>query len=145
MASVSGHCLCESIRYRTDTDPIWTALCHCESCRRACSAPVVAWMGFAIADVHWTGTRRFYPSSDIASRGFCPTCGTQMSFESTRWPGEVHLYAVSREDPEAYVPKLQCHYAERLAWLESSDRLPKYAGTAEAPSENPNRPDRKHP
>ncbi|MGP6089372.1 GFA family protein [Antarctobacter jejuensis] len=130
MDEITGRCLCGNIHYRTETAPAWTALCHCESCRRACSAPVVAWMGFAVGDVQWTGDRKFYKSSDIATRGFCPDCGTQMSFESTRWPGEIHLYGASRDDPDAYVPELHCHYAERLPWLHNSDALPKFPASA---------------
>jgi len=42
----SGRCLCGNIKFETNSEPIWTALCHCESCRRACSAPLVAWMSF---------------------------------------------------------------------------------------------------
>ena len=78
----SGHCQCGKIQYQVTGDPKWTALCHCESCRRACSAPIVAWMGFDPKDVEWSGERTFYKSSDIATRGFCNTCGTQMSFEA---------------------------------------------------------------
>lgn len=133
MAEQMGRCLCGQVRYRAPAQPLWTALCHCESCRRACSAPIVGWMGFAPGDVHWTGERRFYQSSEVATRSFCPTCGTQMSFESTRWPGEVHLYAASLDAPETYVPELHCFHAERLAWLHLSDSLPKHAGSADDP------------
>lgn len=128
---VSGRCLCGAVRYTTRTAPVWTALCHCESCRRACSAPVVAWMGFAMADVDWTGSLSSYQSSDVATRRFCPRCGTQMSFESTVWPGDIHLYGVSRDDPENYVPGLHCHRAERLDWLHIQDDLPTFERSAE--------------
>ena len=127
----SGHCLCGKIYYQVTGDPKWTALCHCESCRRACSAPIVAWMGFDPKDVEWSGERTFYKSSDIATRGFCNTCGTQMSFESTRWPGEIHLYAISLDDPKNYTPQLHCHYAERVDWFHTVDELPKYDVSAE--------------
>lgn len=130
MAEITGHCLCGQLRYRAPEKPAWTALCHCESCRRACSAPVVAWMGFAVGDVGWSGERKFFKSSDIATRGFCPDCGTQMSFESTRWPGEIHLYGASRDDPENYRPELHCHTGERLAWLHLQDDLPRFSGSA---------------
>ena len=127
---ITGHCLCGAVSFSAPSRPKWTALCHCESCRRACSAPIVAWMGFAAGDVDWTGTRTFYHSSDIAIRGFCATCGTQMSFESANWPGEVHLYAISGHAPETYAPDLHCHYGERLDWLEIADDLPKYHARA---------------
>ena len=126
-----GGCLCGAVRYRTSGAPRWTALCHCDSCRRACSAPVVAWMGYTPETVEWSGERTFYKSSDIALRGFCAKCGSQMSFESTRWPGELHLYGVSLDNPEDYVPDLHCHHAERLAWLHVEDDLPKHKASAE--------------
>lgn len=126
-----GGCLCGAVQYTLSAPPKWTALCHCESCRRAASAPVVAWMGFAPEQVVWTGNRTLYKSSDIATRSFCPTCGSQMSFESARWPGEVHLYGVSLDDPKAFVPELHCHTAEHLGWLQISDDLPRYPRSAD--------------
>lgn len=89
-------------------------------------------MGFRPGDVAWMGERRFYQSSEIATRGFCPTCGTQMSFESTRWPGEIHLYGVSLDDPERVVPQLHCHVGEQLSWLHVQDALPRYRETADS-------------
>lgn len=130
----TGGCLCGAVRYALAAPPKWTALCHCESCRRAASAPVVAWMGFAPEQVAWTGQRTRYRSSPIATRTFCPVCGSQMSFESTRWPGEIHLYGVSLDDPEAYVPDLHCYTDEHLSWLQVADDLPRHARSAdEAP------------
>lgn len=127
---LSGRCLCGGVRW-TAAAPLWTALCHCESCRRAASAPVVAWIGFRKDAVSWTGARRIFRSSPGVERSFCPTCGTPLSFESTRWPGELHLYAASMDDPSAYRPQLHCHHAERLAWLHIADDLPKFDGSAE--------------
>ncbi len=129
-----GGCLCGAVRYSLSAPPKWTALCHCESCRRAASAPVVAWMGFAPDQVTWTGQRASYKSSDIATRTFCPNCGSQMSFESTRWPGEIHLYGVSLDNPEAYVPELHCHTAEHLDWLQVTDDLPRHPRSADGAS-----------
>jgi len=130
MAQLKGRCLCGAIRYSVNSAPKWTALCHCESCRRATSAPIVAWMGFEKAQIDWVGRKTFYQSSEIATRGFCATCGTQMSFESTNWPGEIHLYAASLENPGDYVPDLHCHHGEALPWLEIQDHLPRFEGTA---------------
>ena len=131
MVTPKGRCQCGAVRYSATSAPKWTALCHCESCRRAASAPIVAWMGFETGHINWTGTLSFYRSSKIATRGFCPTCGTQMNFESTAWPGEIHLYAASLDDPDAYTPQLHCHHGEALAWLHVQDNLPRFAGTAE--------------
>ncbi len=131
MAEYSGRCQCGSISFKAQGEPLWTSHCQCESCRRACSSPLTSFIGFSSEQVAWRGVRRFYPSSDIAKRGFCPNCGTQMSFESTRWPGEVHLYAASLEDPNQYQPQMHSHWEERLSWCAWQDDLPKFGASAE--------------
>ncbi|MDW3222938.1 MAG: GFA family protein [Paracoccaceae bacterium] len=131
--SRAGGCACGNLRYTVSGPPNWTALCHCDDCRRACSAPIVAWMGYSLNRVDWDGVRATRASSAFATRGFCPECGTQMSFESSRWPGEVHLYPVTLDDPSDYVPDLHCYVSERLTWLHVVDDLPKHAGSADAP------------
>ena len=133
-----GGCLCGATRYELAAPPKWTALCHCESCRRAASAPLVAWMGFTPEQVTWTGTRATHASSAHALRSFCPTCGSPMSFESTRWPGEIHLYAASLDDPEAYIPELHCYTDEHLSWLALDDGLPRFPQSAD--DQGPARP-----
>lgn len=133
----TGGCACGAVRYEVTGAPEWTALCHCESCRRHCSAPVVAWMGYTPDTVRWTGVRKMRQSSAIATRGFCGECGTPLSFESSRWPGELHLYAVSLDDPSDYEPDLHCYVGERLGWLHIEDDLPKHEGTADGPEPLP--------
>ena len=50
----TGHCLCGAVAYEFDGPENWTGYCHCESCRRNCSAPVTAF--FAIPDGSWRWT-----------------------------------------------------------------------------------------
>jgi hypothetical protein len=49
-----------------------------------------------------------------------------MSFETAVFPEETHLYANSLEDPSVYEPKAHIFWSERVPWLTSLDRLPKY-------------------
>jgi hypothetical protein len=93
---------------------------------------MVAWMGFAPDHVAWTGARSYFKSSAHATRSFCPTCGSPMSFESTQWPGEIHLYAASLDHPDSYTPELHCYTEEQLSWLHITDSLPKFSGTADS-------------
>lgn len=129
MTKYQGRCLCGEIRWHTPNAPIWTCHCHCESCRRNCSAPLTSFMGFNHDSVTWQGKRRFYQSSPGVSRGFCPNCGTPISFESTNWPGEIHLYAASLETPQAYRAERHVYWGEKLPWTDWQDDLPKNAGS----------------
>jgi hypothetical protein len=113
-----GGCLCGKVRYRSQGDPKWVAFCHCLSCRRATGAPVTAYAGFAAARVAWTaGERKIFASSPGVRRGFCPDCGTPLSFEGERWPGEVHLHLGTLDQPERLPPTGHAYAEERLPWL----------------------------
>lgn len=122
----SGRCLCGAVTYTFDGPPNWQAHCHCESCRRATASPFTSFFGIADGAWEWTGARpATYLSSPGTWRDFCPTCGTQMAYRSTRFPGECHFYAATLDRPEAYAPTLHVHTDERLPWLHLSDGLPR--------------------
>ncbi len=125
-------CLCGATRATFDPSQVlWTTLCHCESCRRATSAPVVGWFGVANGAWAWAGAPPGeYESSPNTFRNFCTTCGSPMAFRSDRWPGETHFPAVTLENSETYVPQSHCFNDERVPWLTTKDDLPKYAQSA---------------
>lgn len=131
MTTLTGHCLCGAVTWRTESDPIWAGFCHCDSCRRASSSPVTAFFGVLRDSVDWRGDIAVNASSENVRRGYCATCGTQLYYQSTRWPTETHLYAATLDDPAQFQPAAHFHYAEALPWLKIDDGLPKYAGTAD--------------
>lgn len=53
-----------------------------------------------------------------------------MLYMSTRWPGEMHLFAATLDDLALYEPTSHVHWAERVPWLLFEDSLPKYDGRA---------------
>jgi hypothetical protein len=115
---LTGGCLCGAVRYRIEGAPLWSAFCHCESCRRATGAPVTAYAGFKPEQVTFTqGTFRRYASSPGVSRGFCGDCGSPLTFESERWPGEIHIHLGTLDTPEALAPQGEAFAKERIAWL----------------------------
>ncbi len=128
MDKASGHCMCGAVRYTFDTKAVlWRGLCHCDSCRRACSAPVVAWFGVQKSGWHWQGAApKRRQSSDCATRYFCPACGSQMAFETTKLPDEIHGLAPSLDDPAHFAPQAHFFHAEAMPWLHVTDDLPRY-------------------
>jgi len=92
--TVPGACLCGAVRFQLRLPSRWVAHCHCSFCRRAHGAAFVTWAGFAsdrFALAPDSLPPAWYASSPGARRAFCPRCGSPMLFESTRWPGEVHV------------------------------------------------------
>lgn len=87
---------------------------------------MTSYFGVARAQVTWKGVRSFWNSSPGVTRGSCSECGTPMHYMSTRWPGEIHLVAVTLDDPTLYKPTAHVHWAKRLLWLTLDDDLPRH-------------------
>jgi len=113
-----GRCLCGAIRFTADGPPKWTAYCHCASCRRHTGAPVSAYAGFEAIKVRFThGQPAHFASSPGVRRGFCARCGSTLSFEGERWPGELHLHVGAFDEPAGLAPTGHAFADERLPWL----------------------------
>lgn len=133
MTQITGRCFCGAVRWQTIGPVLWQVHCHCESCRRTCSAPFTTFIGMRRNDVKWTGkTPIGHESSTGVYRAFCPTCGAPVSFQSSKWPDETHLYAAGLDDPDQCRPQAHVNWSERVPWLSVDDNLPKYATTADA-------------
>jgi hypothetical protein len=124
----NGGCLCGAVRFQADGPPNWVAHCHCSSCRRATGAPMTTFAGFARERVTFVrGAPKTFNSSPGVTRGFCGACGTPLSFQGERWPGELHLFVATFDDPAQLTPQAHVNIAQRVPWLEIHDDLPRYS------------------
>jgi hypothetical protein len=67
-----------------------------------------------------------FASSPGARRGFCPTCGTPLSFTGSAIPGLIDITIGSLDRPEALAPTLHYWDSKRLPWMKFADGLPVY-------------------
>jgi hypothetical protein len=128
-ATHRGRCLCGDVAFEFTGKPLWVAHCHCESCRRATSSPFTTYVGVRKDAFRLlSGTIRTYASSPGVERGFCPRCGSPVTFTGERWPDEVHLFAATLEDAATLAPRAHVNFAESLPWADLHDALPRYDG-----------------
>ncbi len=125
-----GSCSCGAVRYRVGLPALWVAHCHCSMCRRAQGAAFVTWFGVAadrFASLGSTTHLRSHRSSPEATRRFCDQCGTPLFFESTRWPGEVHVTLASLDPAVAatLTPQAHVYWSDCVPWSAVHDDLPK--------------------
>jgi len=113
----TGRCLCRAVTIEARGEPRFVSACHCESCRRASSAPCVVWAGFMTAQVRLAGAAlTHYASSPGVRRFFCATCGSPLAFEGDAWPGETHIPVCAFNAPETLAPRSDHFAAEKLPW-----------------------------
>ena len=129
----TGGCMCGAVRYAVSGEPIWVGHCHCESCRAHTGAPVVTFVCFNEDQVAFTkGERRIYTSSPGVGRAFCGQCGTPLTWEGKSNLAErgmiIEFHISTLDDPNAFKPTNHVFYAERIAWFDVADDLPRYHG-----------------
>ncbi|MEM7268415.1 MAG: GFA family protein [Pseudomonadota bacterium] len=116
---IKGRCFCGSIRFELELPLKWSVACHCESCRRQCSAPMTAYVG--VSDGQWRflgDAPSIHHSSPGVERRFCGTCGSPLTFQSDKMTGLMHFYVAALEDPEAFPPQVHVAAEERLCWFD---------------------------
>lgn len=131
---LKGGCYCGAVRYETDGNPYDETICHCSICRRTTGAPFVAWFSVDRSRFRFVqGTPARFRSSDKAVRAFCPSCGTQLTFEHDDRKDQVDLTVCSLDEPDRVTPKDHTYIRSRLRWIKPADGLPEYAQAREHP------------
>ena len=119
MTTTQGRCQCGAIAYEFEGAPRWVMHCHCENCRRAVSSAVATYLGVRLEQFRYLkGEPTHYESSPGVKRYFCATCGSPMAYTGERWPGEVHLFHGTLNDPSQWPPTAHGYVADQLPWFE---------------------------
>jgi hypothetical protein len=123
----SGGCQCGAIRFRVEAlgRP---SFCHCRMCQKAFGSTggaLVTAKGLA-----WTrgaAHLKHFQSSKAIRRGFCPDCGTPLTFEY-QIDGQPHVdLAIAAFDRAAEIaPVIQLSPEAALSWSASVTTLPGY-------------------
>lgn len=129
----TGGCLCGRVRFAGST-PV-SNLCHCNSCRRAAGAPLVAWGTFVSAAFHITrGELTEYRSYPLVLRGFCAACGGALTYRHEARAGEIDVTLASL-DEAASLSRRRC----TCGWVRS---CPGWWPPTACPNSSPRPPDR---
>ena len=123
---LTGACLCGAIRYRLEGPVTRINHCHCSQCKRQTGAAFATWVTLPARQAAFDGAPvAYFRSSEIAERGFCPTCGSALTWR--RIGGDmIDLSAGTLDDPDAISP--QDHYwaKDAVDWLHMQDGLPRH-------------------
>lgn len=122
----TGGCRCGAVRFEARGAALWTAYCHCRDCREVTASPVTLYTGFERGRVTFSGTPSTFASSPAVERGFCGHCGTPLWFAApARWPGEIHLFTATCDEPAAFPAERHVYWSERLPGFDVRDELPR--------------------
>ncbi|MBW3581974.1 MAG: GFA family protein [Euryarchaeota archaeon] len=122
---IEGGCLCKSIRYAAEGPFFDAANCHCTECRASSGAPFLSFFSVARDRFRFTkGKPREYRSSPVDVRSFCPDCGTQLTFWTSRAADTIDVTMGSLDDPGAVVAEADIWLRSKVPWVVRDERLP---------------------
>lgn len=124
-APVTGGCLCGEIRYRITEPAIDTCFCHCRMCQKFTGAPVTAGSTYPVSGVQFTkGEPKYFRSSPFAERGFCPNCGSSLTYRpatptvSKAWADWILIYTGCLDNPAPNVPTWHLGVESQMPWMD---------------------------
>ncbi|MBL27289.1 MAG: aldehyde-activating protein [Rhodospirillaceae bacterium] len=121
---MTGGCQCGAVRYALYAEPFNPHICHCRMCQKAFGSFFAPLASVKNADFAWTaGAPGLFMSSTIAERGFCPACGTPLSFRYVD-TDRIGVALGSLDDPSRVVPTVQYGIESRLPYFTDLAGLP---------------------
>lgn len=122
-ATITGGCQCGAVRYRLKRPPSKVSVCFCRMCQKAVGGYFGAYASSTVEDVVWTrGQPTMFASSEAAERGFCPACGTPLTF-AYRGRSGLSVAAGSLDDPATFEPAIAYGVEGRMPWFDVLCRL----------------------
>jgi hypothetical protein len=131
---MEGGCFCGAVRYRLAAEPYDTGWCHCRICQRISGAPALVFTTVKLADyevVQGADAIGTVKTTAFGERSFCCRCGTPLTIHVDFQPDEIDITVASLEEPGAVAPGFHIFYAERQAWVDAGDALPRHDGFRE--------------
>ncbi|HSX61013.1 MAG TPA: GFA family protein [Tahibacter sp.] len=128
-----GGCLCGAVRYAASAAPLRGVICHCAMCRRHSGAPALAFVHFPADAFTWTtAPPRWYRSSAFAGRAFCAACGSTLGMREDVLADRVQVCVGSLDEPARARIDDHVWTSARLPWFDTTDALPRFAGSSTA-------------
>ena len=131
MSQIEGGCLCRSVRYSSQVQPLAIMTCHARTAGAVRSAFSVNVM-VPLAALEFSGdvpaTFNDVGASGLpARRRFCAKCGSPLYAELDAMPGVVALKAGTLDDPSWARPQTNIWCDSALPWVELDRDAPRFA------------------
>ena len=124
-------CHCGQLRVRLTGDPQLVSSCHCRACQRRTGALFGSTSFFrrsqivAIDGEHRDWQRKA-DSGNVLTFHFCPTCGSNVYWESNASPDLVSVAVGCFADPKFSAPARTVWTETRHAWLPFPKTIPQH-------------------
>lgn len=131
--SITGQCLCGSVKYEFDNPPAMTGVCHCKNCQRQAGSAFSTLAGVPKAEFRITkGEPKLYEDSDTVSgnrveRWFCGNCGSPIYSALDSNTDMIYLKTGTLDDTSGFSPQFHAWCDSKQSWVELAEGVPTMA------------------
>ena len=108
MSIFTGSCLCGSVNYISNSDPLVIQNCHCDQCRKATGSVYLTNLFIKEENFEITGEVNNYTHLSDAGNNmtkyFCPKCGSQVFGKNSGRPGIITIRAGTVNEKDIIKP-----------------------------------------
>ena len=135
MPTLSGGCLCESVRFEVESDFSKLNICHCKQCQRTTGSAFAANLFIDPQAYRWTAgedrIRRYDVAGRSLSNAFCTDCGSRLPYKSKASESVVVPAGTLDEGPESIPAVANIFWGERAPWYDTAIQSKRFDGFAE--------------
>ncbi len=122
MSKLTGGCQCGAVRFRAEIEAETASICHCRMCQKAFGSFYAPLVHTRAGTLVWTKAEpKRFRSSSFAQRGFCPDCGTPLTYETA---DAISIAIGALDDPSLIAPIKQDGVEGKIAYVDGLHRLP---------------------
>lgn len=123
MPKISGGCLCGTVRYECNAEPLATVVCHCTHCQKVSGSAFSVNIVVPALGVKWQGqSPASYAdkgeSGKSLSRKFCQNCGSSLATEAEALPGAMIIKAGTLDDKSWIRPNTHIWTQSAQPWVQ---------------------------
>tara|TARA_Y100000991_G_C21789714_1_gene270757 strand:- start:117 stop:527 length:411 start_codon:yes stop_codon:yes gene_type:complete len=108
MSFFTGSCLCGSVKYKSNSDPLVIQNCHCDQCRKTTGSVYLTNLFIKEENFEITGEVNNYTHLSDAgnkmTKFFCPKCGSQIFGKNSGRPGITTIRAGTVNEKDIIKP-----------------------------------------
>ncbi|YCH09273.1 GFA family protein [Arthrobacter sp. alpha11c] len=131
---LDGQCLCGEVTYTIDSEPKFTALCHCTDCQRQTGGAYSLVIGVDDEKLKITGeaVKTFITVGSEhetnTNRSFCGECGSPIVGRIDAMPGLAFVKAGTLNDTSWLKPTVEVWCRSAQPWVEALPGAERYDG-----------------
>ena len=117
---ITGQCMCGSIKYTSEAEPLFSLLCQCTQCQKITGSGHSAQFAIDANKTKITGDVNKYKltsdSGNAVESAFCPNCGNPIYKTTSMMTDTFVFHASTLDDPSEFKPGMVVFSSSGQPW-----------------------------